>query len=89
MAKNGTINKTSFTDPTLTTSIKVKQVHIDELKNAITKLQTYVKNVDNCGNCSQSNCCQSCQTTTCQSCQTCQRKNCSNTCNCNCCCGTA
>ena len=79
MAKNGTINKTNFTDPTLTISTKVKQVHIDELKNAISKLQTYVKNVDNCGNCSQSNCCQSCQSTTCQSCQ--------RQCNCNCNCG--
>lgn len=82
MAKNGTINKTTFTDPTLSTSIKVRQVHIDELKNAITKLQTYVKNVDNCGNCSASNCCQSCQTTTCQKNCSCQRY--SSNCNCNC-----
>lgn len=83
---NPEIKQTNFTDPVLTTSTKIKQVHVDELKEAIEKLNFYSVNVDNCNNCSPSNCCQSCQSS---SCQTCQRRNCSNTCNCDCCCGSA
>lgn len=92
MAKNGAINKTTFTDQTAiqcSEQVKAKAVHITELRNAITKLETYVKNVDNCG---YTNCCQSCQNAcTCQSskCQSCQNKcacqSCQNTCACQSC----
>lgn len=68
MAKNGTIAQTVWTDPTLSTAVKVKAVHFTELRTAITALQTAQKNVTNC-NCAAANKCQSCQKTTCQSCQ--------------------
>lgn len=81
---NGPITATTWDSSNI-----VKQIHINEINAAITKLNTYVTNVDNCGNCDPSNCCQSCQTTTCQSsscqsyscqscqsCQTCQTQTC-------------
>ena len=51
MAVNGAITKTIFSDPTVTTSQKINPVHITELRAAITRLQGYATNVDNCGNC--------------------------------------
>lgn len=72
MAVNGTIAKTSFTDSSISSSLKVKSVHITELRTAITRLQGYAVNVDNCGNCTY---CQTCQTATCQG-VTCQSKSC-------------
>ena len=93
MAKNGKINKTTFTDQTNIqngTSIKSKYIHIKELRDAVIKLEGYAVNVDNCGceSCQdtckcQSDKCQSCQT--CQdscTCESCQRGNCSNCSNC-------
>ena len=85
MAKNGTINKTTFTDQTKiqnNTSISVKALHVSELRTAIGRLEGYSVNVDNCG-------CQSCQNTcTCQSCQrgncNCNCSNCSDCSNCDC-----
>ena len=75
MAKNGAITATTFTDRssfTGTAVLKIKQTHITELQNAITRLNTYAANVDNCG---YTNCCQSCQnacnqcTDKCEKCQ--------------------
>lgn len=65
MAVNGTITLTKFTAPTKGTLIR--KTDFDALSVAVTKLQGYAANVDNCGNCSPSNCCQSCQTSKCQS----------------------
>ena len=72
MALNGVIEQTVFTDGASISSgssVVVKAIHVDELNTAITSLQGYLVNVDNCGNCTF---CQTCQGTTCQSCQTCQ-----------------
>ena len=77
MAKNGTINKTTFTDSaavTGTSELKVKAIHVTELQTALEKLNTYGANVDNCGNCVY---CQSCQG--CQTCQKCQSSSCQST----------
>lgn len=79
---NGSIAQTSFTDGAAIQSgaaVKVKAVHIYEIRNAITALQSYAGNVDNCGNCTY---CQTCQNNTCQSCQSCQT--CQSNCNCDC-----
>lgn len=75
---NGPITSTQFT--TKEKEEIIKRDHFDLLDNAIKKLEGYITNVDNCGNCSQSNCCQSCQTTAtiCQS--ECTTKNCTYTC---------
>lgn len=51
---NGKIIKTIFTDAkeiTEGTSLKAKSIHVAELRKAITALDSYAKNVDNCGNC--------------------------------------
>ncbi len=83
MAVNGTIAKTNFTDADnlangVATTVKV--VHITELRTAISALEGYAKNVDNCG---YTNCCESCQDTcACQSCQTSKCQSCQNTCSC-------
>ena len=76
MALNGTINKTLFTDATSMSnnpnSTLSKAVHINEIRTALNKLETYATKLDNCG---YTNCCQSCQnscnqcTDKCQSCQ--------------------
>lgn len=81
MAKNGTINKTTFTDSaavTGTSELKVKAIHVTELQTALEQLNTYAANVDNCGNCVYCQTCQGCQT--CQKCQYYMTFNC----NCNC-----
>ena len=85
MAKNGTINKTTFTDQTKiqnNTSISVKALHVSELRTAIGRLEGYSVNVDNCGCQSCQNTC-TCQSDKCQSCQGCQ--SCQNTCTCQSC----
>ena len=76
---NGTISQTTFTD-----TEKISKVNITQLREAVLRLETYVEQVDNCGNCTGASLCQSatcqnqtcqttsCQTTTCQSCQSCQ-----------------
>lgn len=69
MAKNGTITQTTWT--ALTAGDKVTAANITEIQNAITALEGYAKNVDNCG---FTNFCQTCQG--CQGCQTCQSKTC-------------
>ena len=84
---NGTINQTNFTDYSdirATGSTKIKAVHINEMQDALAKLETYVKGVDNCG---YTNCCQSCQNAcTCQGCQGCQGcQSCQNSCTCQSC----
>ncbi len=86
MAVNGTIAKTNFTDAdNLANGVAttVKAVHITELRTAISALEGYAKNVDNCG---YTNCCESCQDTcACQSCQTSKCQSCQNTCSCQSC----
>lgn len=67
ITKNGTIANTSFSS--INTSTAMSKSHIEELRNAVTKLETYVTHIDNCGNCSASNCCQSCETCESSSCQ--------------------
>jgi hypothetical protein len=79
MAKNGTINKTTFTDTsalTDTSELKVKAIHVTELQTALEQLTAYGTNVDNCGNCTFCQTCQKCQT--CQGCQSqkCQSSSC-------------
>ena len=53
----------------------VQEVTLDKIQSAIDKLSTYIKQVDNCGNCFNVT---MCQTSTCQSytCQTCQASTC-------------
>lgn len=71
---NGVINKTVFN---LNTKMPM-QIDMNAINTAITNLQNYAINVENCGypeKC-QTTTCQSCQSTSCQSCQTS---------NCNCC----
>lgn len=73
MATNSTITPTVFTIPQKGEKILAEH-KIDsntQLLEAITKLQQYSANVDNCGNCAASNCCQSCQ-------RQCDCNNCSN-----------
>lgn len=89
MAVNGTIEKTVFTDAEQFSSgemLAVKKIHITELQDAITALEGYAGNVDNCG---YTNCCESCQDTcTCQSCQSdkCQTcESCQDSCTCQSC----
>lgn len=87
MAVNGTIAKTNFTDAdNLANDVAttVKAVHITELRTAISALEGYAKNVDNCG---YTNCCESCQDAcACQSCQSCQRcESCQDACSCQSC----
>lgn len=72
MAKNGPITQTSWT--ALAVGGKVTAANITELQTAITALEGYAKNVDNCG---FTNFCQKCQT--CQRCQRCQRQTCQST----------
>ena len=51
MAKNGTINKTNFTDTAAlgdASELKVKAIHVTELQTALEQLNTYAVNVDNC-----------------------------------------
>lgn len=93
MTVNGTITKTEFADEPVNESYKIGRIHIEELRQAITRLQAYGANVDNCGNCVY---CQSCQEATCQetscqsascqsvSCQSCQSYSCQKSSNCNC-----
>jgi len=74
MAKNGTINKTTFTDQSNIqggTLILAKAIHVAELRTAIGKLEQYSVNVDNCGQCAcQNKCtCQSDKECRCESCQ--------------------
>ena len=82
---NSSISKTFFTynSDKSKNDLKIKAKHFDELDVAISALDNYVKNVDNCG---VTNCCQSCQNTcACQSCQSCQNScSCQSQCNCNC-----
>ena len=54
---------------------EMKEVTLDKIQEAINKLSTYIKQVDNCGNCFNVT---MCQTSTCQSytCQTCQKSTC-------------
>ena len=68
MAVNETISKTTFTDTITAGTTLIKATHLNELNDAITKLNSLKENVNNC-DCSvcTTNCCQSCQTTTCQS----------------------
>ena len=57
----------------------INKISIEEIQSAINKLSTYIKKVDNCGNCfnvtmcqtstCQSYTCQVCQSSTCQSCE--------------------
>jgi len=87
------LNSTVFTDTASFTNesdLYVKEIHLHELQNAITKLNSYLPNVDNCG---YVNCCESCQDSCiCQSdkCQSCQNacnqctdkcQSCQNACN--------
>lgn len=55
---------------------KIQEVTLDKIQEAINKLSTYIKQVDNCGNCFNITMCQTstCQTYSCQACQvsTCQ-----------------
>lgn len=62
MAVNGTITKTTFS--TKSKGDIITAADISSLQEAITALEGYAKNVDNCGNCME---CQKCQA--CQSCQ--------------------
>lgn len=89
MEKNGTINKTTFTDTSAlkdTSELKVKAIHVTELQKALEQLNTYGANVDNCGNCTFCQTCQKCQT--CQSISQCSSRNCTcqtrGQCDCNC-----
>lgn len=92
MAKNGTIAQTKWTE--IKRGSKVVPNYLNELSNAITKLEKYGVNVDNCGvaNCCQScqgcQACQGCQSQSCQGCQSCQScqklSECKHNCNCNC-----
>ena len=54
---------------------EISQVSLNQIKTAIDKLSTYIKQVDNCGNCFNVT---MCQTSTCQSskCQVCQSSKC-------------
>ena len=86
MAKNGTINKTNFTDTAAlgdASELKVKALHVTELQTALEQLNTYAVNVDNCGTKCQSSSCQ-----TCQSISQCSSRNCTcqtrGQCDCNC-----
>ncbi len=99
MAKNGPITQTSWT--ALTAGDKVTAANITEIQTAITALEGYAKNVDNCGftnfcqKCQSCQGCQSCQSKTCQSrscqgcqtCQTCQKCQLIKVYECNCDCG--
>ena len=70
MAKNGTLSSFSFTNAASfgdSTSLKIKGVHINELRAAVNRLETWAANVDNCGNCTYCQSCQACQSLTCQS----------------------
>lgn len=67
---NGTLSSFSFTNATSfgdSTSLKIKDVHINELRAAVNKLESWAANVDNCGNCTFCQSCQSCQSYKCQS----------------------
>lgn len=79
MAVNSTITNTSFTDTITAGSTIIKNIHLNELNEAIDMLNNLKSNINNC-DCSvcTSNCCQSCQTTTCQSQCTCS--DCSSSC---------
>lgn len=77
---NGIINQTVFTDRAAfvgSALLGIKQLHIDQIRTAVTALESYVLKVDNCGNCIF---CQTCQG--CQGCQTCQ--GCQSQCHCDC-----
>ena len=94
MAVNGTIAQTNWTDKAAiqgTTAVKIKAVHITELRTAVNALEGYAANVVNCGcescqdsctQCTDKECkCQSCQNTcTCQSDKQCKQCSCQNTC---------
>lgn len=67
---NGTLSSFSFTNAASfgdSTSLKIKGVHINELRTAVNKLEAWAANVDNCGNCTYCQSCQACQSLTCQS----------------------
>lgn len=63
-----------------TKGFEIQEVTLTKIQEAINKLSTYIKKVDNCGNCfnvtmcqtstCQSYTCQTCQASTCQTCQT-------------------
>lgn len=88
---------TLFTDAITANTIKVRKIHMDELRSAINNLESKFSN--NCNCLSPSNCCQTAPAQCTQSCQTtpaqCTLSQCSQTCqsqciNCNCdcnCCG--
>ena len=69
---------TSVLEPQ-TKGFEIQEVTLDKIQEAINKLSTYIKKVDNCGNCfnvtmcqtstCQSYTCQYCQSSTCQTCQ--------------------
>lgn len=97
MALNGSIAQTSFSS--ISRGTIVKHIDLEAITNAVSKLEGYAANVDNCGNCSPANCCQSqscqsqscqkcqsqtCQSVSCQSCQSCQGLKCQSQCIVNC-----
>ena len=67
MAVNGLISTTSFT-------LKQPKQDIDAIKAAITRLEGFSVNVENCGYGLKCQSCQGCQY--CQACQSCQNCNC-------------
>lgn len=78
---NGIIAPTTFTSSTI-----ISKTSLEEIRAAVTNLDNYLINVDNCGNCYTDynvtcetcqgcqvcEACQSCQNNTCQGCQSCQ-----------------
>lgn len=70
MAVNGTLSSFSFTNAASfgdSTSLKIKGIHVGELRAAVNSLETWAANIDNCGNCNFCQSCESCQTQSCQS----------------------
>ena len=72
MAVNNTIETTTFTETIVDGSTIIKSIHLNEINDAITILQSLKTNVNNC-DCAvcTDNCCQTCQSKTCQSNCTC------------------
>jgi len=77
---NGIITPTTFTSSTI-----ISKTSLEEIRAAVTNLDDYLINVDNCGNCyadyivTCETCqgCQACETCqTCQVCQSCQNNTC-------------
>lgn len=95
ITKNSSIAQTNFSN-IYAKSSHIAPLQINELRNAIDLLDSYVTHIDNCGNCGRTNCCQvqcGCQSQICQS-QGCQTQSCQSQCktqidcysipNCNC-----